>query len=116
MENNIEGIYAAYLSAKMGEGLGIIMIKDGLITGCDVGGVRFDGYYQGNPTKNAWIGKIKVTAPPNVQVIQGFQTGEAGMTYEVDCLLPSGFQDLPYLTIGTPLGAVNVILELLRRF
>lgn len=110
----IDGFYVAYMSAQ-GYGVVLFAFQDGIIVGADAGGVKFDGIYKYNDD-GAFSGKVSVSAPPNINLVQGKSTGSAGLTYEVELAFPQNFLEFPYLELATPFGPVNVKLERLRGF
>lgn len=110
----MEGIYTAYISGVEGNGFGMLVFKNGLITGADAAGVNFDGEYSFDIKKKKYEGEIKVTAPPNSILIQGQNTGPNGMEYKFEISLSENFLEEPFITIVTPLGPINIILEKLR--
>lgn len=114
--NSVDGIYTGYFSGREGEGLGMFLLKDGLLTGADAMGVLFDGSYSSAQDGQSYEGKVTVTAPPNGTLVQGVTTGPSGMVYEVSFHLPSDFSQRSFLTLSTALGPVNVKLVKLRSF
>ncbi|HET6390116.1 hypothetical protein [Hyphomicrobium sp.] len=113
MSDQIEGIYAAYMTGSTGQGFAMFVIRDGLILGADPLGVTFDGTYV--PTgRGDHSGKINVRVPPNGSTIQGVSVGPHGLTYDVTVSLPNSITDQDIVQLGTPLGPVNVRLNKLR--
>jgi hypothetical protein len=112
----LDGFYVGYMSGKGENGYGIVLfvIKQNNIVGVDAGGVKFDGTYSEDKEKGGYSGHMKVVAPPNIQLIQGINTGPSGLTYEVPLFMPANFVELPSFRVDTPLGPVNVRLERLR--
>ncbi len=109
----IDGFYVGYVSA---ENYGVLMfvLKDDKLVGVDAGGVKFDGTIEQDPDTKVYSGTVKVTAPPNVDLVQGINTGPDGLTYETSLSLPENFLDAPFIDLNTPLGPVNIKLEKLR--
>lgn len=110
---SLDGFYLAYMSS-VGYGLVLFVIKEGNIVGADPGGVKFDGIYRELENSGNYSGKIKISAPPNIQLVQGVDSGETGLEYEVNFTIPSNFQDSPFFKVDTPFGAVNIKLEKIR--
>lgn len=111
---SIDGFYRGYFTGVQGNGVALFVLKNGILVGSDVFGVSFDGSYVTDPSGGAVTGTVTVTAPPNATLVQGVMSGPHGMSYEVQFSLPSNFQEQPYIRLVTPLGPVNVSLELLR--
>lgn len=109
-----EGFYLGYVSAENGFGIILLVFKDNKIIGADAGGIKFDGFFENNSVSDFYKGSIKVDAPPNVQLVQGINTGPDGLTYTVPIDLPKNFLNDPYVSLKTPLGALNIKLEKIR--
>ena len=109
----LDGFYAGYMTAD-GYGVVLFVFKGSSIVGTDAGGVRFDGTYQQRDNSGSYVGKITIDAPPNVDLIQGINSGPKGLVYEVPFTLPENFLQAPFIKIDTPFGPVNVKLEKLR--
>ncbi|RWM57438.1 hypothetical protein [Mesorhizobium sp.] len=109
----LDGFYVGYMSAD-GYGVVLFVFKGKAIVGVDAGGVKFDGNFDQDPATKAYSGKISVDAPPNIDLIQGINTGPNGLKYEVPFTMPENFLEAPFIKITTPFGAVNVKLEKLR--
>lgn len=112
----INGIYSAYMSGISGFGLVIMVFQNGIITGADAGGTKFDGEYKFNEQSRRYIGKMVVDVPPFTTIIQGSTSGPDGMKYTVDLDMGENFINDPFLKFSTPHGPVNVRLEKLRNF
>lgn len=108
----MDGFYVGYFTGDAGNGLAMFIFLNGVIVGVDAGGVRFDGTYQsqGEGFKMA----VTITAPPGGMLIQGVATGESGLTYQVERLVPADLETLDYLTFPTPYGPVNARFKKLR--
>jgi hypothetical protein len=109
----VDGFYAGYMSASGGNGVALFVLRDGVLAGVDLGGVQFDGSYS-KRGDGSYGGKVKVTVPAGVTIIQGVTAPPAGMTYDVDLNLPATFLTDPYFEITTPIGKVNARLQKLR--
>ena len=113
-QNELDGFYVGYFTGLGGSGQAMFVLRQGVLVGADPLGVLFDGNYALNKEKTAYEGAVKVTAPPNGQLVQGVNSGPAGLTYEVPLSLPINFASSNFLSLDTPLGPVNVRLEYLR--
>jgi hypothetical protein len=112
MSGLANGFYAAYLTAANGQGLAMLVFKDGKIIGVDVASTKFDGTYIDTPTGFAVT--ILIALPPNTPLIQGGMTGPQGESNEVTFELPFDFLSQPFIRIEGKHGPVNVKLVLLR--
>ena len=109
----VSGIYSVQMSAVAGEGLVIMILKDGVLTGVDTGQVLFDGAYQASGDGSV-AGTVTIKAPPGGTLIQGIPTGPSGLTYSTAFEIPADFDVRPFLRFETPFGPVNGKLTLLR--
>ena len=87
-------------------GVALFVFKEGNIVGVDAGGVKFDGTFTEDVNTKAYSGRVTVKAPPNIEIIQGVNTGQSGLTYEVLFTMPDNFLDVPYIKIDTPFSTV----------
>jgi len=109
----IDGFYVGYMSAT-GYGVVLFVFSGGVIVGVDAGGVKFDGTYKQEPDTKAFEGTVKVNAPPNIDLVQGLNSGPQGLQYEVPFYLPPNFLEAPFIRVATPFGPVNIKLEKVR--
>ncbi len=109
---NIEGIYAAYLTAAKGNGLVMLLFRAGRITGVDFGGVKYDGDYQ--LMDDSYGIRVAVTLPPNLPLAEGGVTGPVEETYELKSVLPTNFTQLPFVRIDGRTGPINTRFVKLR--
>lgn len=109
----INGIYSAQMSAVAGEGLVVLVMNEGVLTGVDTGQVLFDGVYV-TANDGSISGNVTIKAPPGGTLIQGVATGPTGLTYSTAFHIPSDFETKPFLRFETPFGPVNAKLQLLR--
>ncbi len=92
----------------------MLVLKSGVVTGVDVTGTLFDGSYVTNDGGRNYEVHSIVKSPPNGVTVQGVNTGPSGLFYNVNFVLPSGFDDVSFLEIQTPLGPVNARFQKLR--
>lgn len=111
-----DGFYAIYFAGTEGEGVGLLVIADGILVGVDGGGVKFDGKVAPEADGNGFSGKVHVSAPPGMALIQGIATGENGIEYDIGIHLPFDFQEIEYISISTPFGTVNAKFIKLREW
>jgi hypothetical protein len=108
----LNGFYAGYFSAAAGEGLALLVIRNGVIVGVDRGGFEYDGKVaQG---KDGYDVEAKVKVPPNSASITGIQSGTHGLTYDLKFGLPFEPEEQPFVRIETPNGPVNMRMVKLR--
>lgn len=110
MIESVDGIYSGQLSGTHGFGLAMFVFTDGRITGADATGVVFKGVYSIDESGTAYKGIVTATVPPNVDLIQGVNSGREGMSYQVPVVFKPHGKGQQFLQITTPLGPVNVIL------
>ncbi len=91
----------------------MFVFLNGVVSGVDPLGVKFDGTYRALDTHYEAV--IKVAIPSGGTVIQGASAGSGGMTYEVNLNLAFDFSEVDYIRIDTPLGPVNLRLRKLRK-
>jgi hypothetical protein len=111
----IDGIYAAFVTGSVSQGVLFLVFQNGVITGADFGGVMYDGSYI--PNMEGDRARLKMTAkvPPGIITIQGKQSSEFGEQFSIECTVPVA-GDVPYFRVETPNGPVNVRLQKLRGF
>jgi hypothetical protein len=109
---SINGFYAAYLTGSAGQGLAMLIFRNGAIVGVDAAGAKYDGTY--TDTGTGFAVKLKVALPPNILLVQGASTGPAGDSSELELQLPADFLSQPFIRVNAKHGAVNVKLAKLR--
>jgi len=109
----LDGFYVGYMAANE-YGVVLFVFKGSNIVGVDAGGVKFDGSYAQDDTTKAYRGNITVDAPPNIDLVQGVNTGANGLRYEVPFTMPETFLSAPFIKVDTPFGPVNIKFEKLR--
>lgn len=94
--------------------MGILLLKDGKITGADVAGALYDGKYSDNGDDIAI--KITLTVPPGVTLVMGTppQSKEYNFDFEVS-LKKKAIESRETVLLNLPLGPVNVIFNQLRK-
>lgn len=108
----IEGIYSAYMTGVDGNGFSMFIFSRGIVVGADPLGVKFEGIYE--RLEDGYSAQIVVSVPSNGTVIQGVSSGATGFEYKVSLKLQDGFEREDFVRIETPLGPVNLKLELLK--
>jgi len=107
-----EGIYAIYYTGITGSGQGLIVLKNGIISGADVVGGLYDGNYteKGNKIE----GMVCLAIPPATSLVTGASSGEEIMKFDIPLSLPSTFANGETISLKTPTGNINVIFRYLR--
>jgi len=112
-----EGIFAIYYTGRLGSGLGLLVLKDGKITGADVAGGLYDGTYESADAESVLTGRLLLTVPAGTAMVTGALPQKTPVTLEMPLKLPGNFTHLEEPTrIDTAGGAVNVIFKKLRDF
>ena len=109
----IDGIYQITFRGAVDWGIGILHLKDEVITGADVGGVLYDGVYSGQGEKFKF--DLTCTVPPGVSLVQGTppQSNEYSFKFSLD-LAKKDLESQQPVLIQLPPGPVNVIFKRLR--
>lgn len=108
----INGFYSIYFSGVIGEGFGIVVLRDGVIVGVDAVGAKYDGQYY--VTDNGIAGEIVLMAPPGSQLVTGAVSGAAGAMYTIPIALPLDFANGQTLNMTTPTGQINIIFKKIK--
>ena len=91
------GFYAAFVTESGGQGLVMLVFRDGKIAGVDAGGVSFDGTY--SASEGGFALKMKLQFPPNTQKINGERTGPETEISELQFHLPDDFLSRAFIRI-----------------
>ena len=105
------GVYLAYFSAEFGTTVGIFLIKDGAMSGGDLGAGIYDGHYevQGKVAK----GKIRFQTRGAGTSITG-ATSDVPMNYETPVVFSLPLEEADYHEVDSPAGRVNVRFHKIR--
>jgi hypothetical protein len=103
-----DGFYAMYYSGAIGNGIGILAVKDKIIYGADISGGTYDGTFSHNPTNGQVEIKIRMTFPQGVALVTGAVAGTEPLVIELATTLPANFAN------EAPVGPVNIVFKLLR--
>lgn len=114
MTDAFNGIYAAYLSGKVGQGFAMLVFQNGKIAGAGAHGEGFDGHYEDVGSGVLSI-SISTKTPPNVALIQGGTSGADGESYTMQLQLPHNFFLKDYFRIDTIRGPINVKIVKVRK-
>jgi hypothetical protein len=114
MDAKIEGIYAAYMTARAGTTILLFVIKDSKLTGVDMGGMKYDGEL--SATKTGFHCSVVYVIPPGVPLITGSPPATSPQRIPLEFDLPTNFASGQTIKIDTPLGPLNARFEKLRDF
>lgn len=111
----VDGFYQITFRGTADWGMGMLILKDGVITGADVGGVLYDGTYKEHKDKIS--SKITLTVPPGATLVTGTlpQPKEHKFDFELS-LNKKNIETKEPVLVHLPTGPVNVIFNLLRKF
>jgi hypothetical protein len=110
---SIEGFYAITFRGNDGWGIGMVIFRDGAITGADAGGVLYDGYYADRGEHLDLNARIRV--PPGVGLVQGVAGQPAWSSYDFTAVVPKRALDSNEpVRMELPNGPVNVIFRRVR--
>ena len=102
-----DAIYAAYLTGKAGSTFALLVFRDGVIAGTDVGAVHYDGTYELTSDRRNIVGNIEVSSPAGTTSITGVSNPDQPLTYDVPFRLPVKLDPDAVYRIETPIGPVN---------
>ncbi len=110
----IEGIYQITFRGAADWGMGLLIIKDGTITGADVGGVLYDGTYSEKDDTVAMT--MSLTVPAGATLVQGTppRTTEQKVDFTAS-LSKAAVESKQPILLNLPPGPVYVILNRLRK-
>jgi len=110
----IDGFYAAYFAGATGNSIAIFVFKDGIVTGADAGGGRYDGAYTAAGDGLYIDAKINFSLPIGNQSITGAAATVEPLAIEVPLRLPIEFNRNDVHRIETPIGPINAKFDKIR--
>jgi len=111
----MNGFYAAYMTGKGGVSTLLFAIKDGVVVGVDMGGMKYDGRVEVAEPSKEWRFSVEYLIPPGVSLITGGSVATPTRV-PLEFSLPANFANGQVVRIDTPLGPVNAKVERLRDF
>ena len=113
--DNLDPTHEVELAALIvsGQGLALLIFREGLIVGVDVAGVSFYGKYS-ETSDGAVSISLLVKTPPNVALIQGGTSGPEGLETQLAFQMSRDFTSQPFVRVEGPRGPVNAKLVRLR--
>lgn len=100
------------MSAAEGYSAVLFVLRDGRMTGADVGGGTYSGSFE--VVHDQLIGTAVATMPPNTQTITGASVGSNGYTFGVPFQIKMSEIGKGYITLETPNGQVNAAITKLQ--
>lgn len=116
ISHTVDGIYSAYFTGVAGNSFGMFVFKDGIISGADAGGGKYDGDFKIAEDGNSLAGVVKFYLPVGNQSITGVAATSEPILFEVPIKLPTDLVESDVHTIQTPAGPINAKFEKLRGF
>lgn len=112
----VDGIYSAYFAGIAGNSFGMFVFKEGIISGADAGGGKYNGYFEIAEDENSLSGMITFILPIGNQSITGAAATSEPIVFKVPIKLPTDINSTDVHTIQTPAGPINAKFEKLRGF
>lgn len=107
-----EGIYRIVFGGSYSSGVGLLMLRQGVLIGADVQGAVYRGTYTETPGHEVAI-HLEVSVPPNTPLVTGEHARSAPWTLPIDTTLRANFASGMPVTVKTEAGPVSVTLSLL---
>lgn len=114
--SNFDGFYAAYFTGISGNSFGVFVFKEGIISGVDAGGGKYDGDFKIAEDGKSLSGHVKFILPIGQQTITGAAATSEPIVFDVPIKLPTDINRTDVHTIETPAGSINAKFEKLRGF
>ncbi len=107
-------ICVAYFTGAVGQSIGMFYFGNGVISGVDVGGLKYDGNLS-RQIDGSFEGTVTLKIPAGTQLITGLAAGSSDHEMASHIRLPKDFATTgEVIRIDTPAGAVSARFELLR--
>jgi hypothetical protein len=111
--SSVDGFYIGYFTGSYGTSLGVFTLSGDVIVGADVGGGVYDGNLKLREDARQLIGTIHFRQSTGGTTITGARN-ELPISYETDVRLTCPLDSVPFHTISTMAGQVNVRFEKVR--
>jgi hypothetical protein len=111
----LDGFYAVFYTGKVSSGFAMIVLRNGIVTGADVGGGLYDGKYTVSADKRTVEGTMKLTTPPGISLVTGAPASSEVSIQEFPLSLPADLNEQT-VQIQTPTGPVNLKFKKIRDF
>ncbi len=107
-----EGMFSFAYQGRAGNGLGALILANGVVFGSD-GGVRYDGTYQPSTIRAGYVDvHLRLTVPPGVPLVVGVPPQPMAYGFDVDCSFACRGQT--NVNVQTPYGSVQGTISFLR--
>ena len=110
----LNGFYSIYYTGKTGTGFGVLVLKDGIVTGADVSGGIYDGEYTIEDERKVFEGTIKLVIPPGVPLVTGAGPSQQSYTQQIPISMPFDLNQGRPVQVQTSTGPVNLIIKKIR--
>ncbi|MGH6790296.1 MAG: hypothetical protein ACRECC_11525 [Pseudolabrys sp.] len=111
----MDGFYVAYLTGRGGNSVLLFAIKDGVLVGADVGGMKYDGRIKA-VADGAVSFHVEYTINPGTALITGFGSVASPTPVSLDFNAPANFAEGAVFNVQTPFGPINAKMSKLRDF
>jgi hypothetical protein len=111
-----EGFYGVVFGGAIGSGLGLIALRDGMITGVDGGGGTYDGTYREEPATGDLAVDLAIQVPAHVPLVTGAAAQAEPWTLRIATTLRSNFAGGMPVVLPTESGPISVTFSFLRPF
>ncbi|MPZ32045.1 MAG: hypothetical protein GEV13_13795 [Rhodospirillales bacterium] len=93
--------------------MAVLVLRNGLICGCDANGVQIDGMYK--VESNSLVVNTTATVPPGVALAQGTPAQPTTYQFPIDAVFPlSRIGTSDATLVQTPAGPLNILIRKLR--
>ena len=109
----MDGIYSITFRGAVDWGIGMLVLRKGIVTGADAAGVYYDGHYRDSGSAVEF--NITMTVPPGVTLVQG--TAARSDVYRTSfnaSILKTDIAESRTIELELPQGPVNAIFYKLR--
>lgn len=108
----MNGIYVGYMTGSDGYSAILFVLRDGRLTGADVGGGTYSGAY--DVLEDRLAGTATATMVPNMPTITGAQAGPDGLSFAVPFEIRFEEIGRGYIVLQTPSGPVSAAVRKLQ--
>jgi len=109
----VDGIYIMSYRGAIGWGLGMLLLRRGIVTGADMLGGLYDGCYEERP--DDLVFDLKMTVPAGVILVQGTRPQPKPYDVPFNAVVPKrAIETHEPVLVQLPPGPVNAIFTLLR--
>ena len=113
-DSELDGIYTAYFTGTHGQSLAMIIFREGVILGSDIGGGQYDGSYVLDENRKIVNIDLEFKGLAGELTITGVAATDTPITSIVRFQLPVPIRSEQIHRIETPIGVINARFELMR--